>query len=247
MKEKEIILQICILVLLLNLPVSSAYAQSGSTRLEKSGDLISWWSFDEKNEEYVIDKVQQSKDALFGNYEYVDGISGRAIKLDGFRTYIKRDQNNLKNLTGAFTVESWIALASYPWSWSPVIDCSYRQLRGFFFGIGPEGRVGFMAGAGSSWVEAITQNKIPLRKWVHIAAVFEPDNRITVYIFFLLQVNDCLHIMTSVQNLIYQSIEENNLFSFPAHFLNHCPCHEQDLLPTSSRAYRVLPCPLSLF
>jgi len=182
MKGKKIILQICILVLLLNLPVSSAYAQSGSTRLEKSGDLISWWSFDEKNEEYVIDKVQQSKDALFGNYEYVDGISGRAIKLDGFRTYIKRDQNNLKNLTGAFTVESWIALASYPWSWSPVIDCSYRQLRGFFFGIGPEGRVGFMAGAGSSWVEAITQNKIPLRKWVHIAAVFEPDNRITIYI-----------------------------------------------------------------
>jgi len=67
-----------------------------------------------------------------------------------------------------------------------------------------------------------------------------------IFVLFLLQVNDSLHIMTSVQNLIYQSIEENNLFSFPAHFLNHCPCHEQGLLPTSSGAHRVLPCYLSL-
>ena len=28
--------------------------------------------------------------------------------------------------------------------------------------------------------------------------------------------------------------EENRHLSFPAHFLNQCPCHEQGLLPTSS-------------
>ena len=99
MNGKEIILQICILVLLLNLPVPSVYAQSGSTKIEKSGDLISWWSFDEKNEEYVIDKVQQSKDALFGNHKYVDGISSRAIKLDGFRTYIKDERKQMVRIS----------------------------------------------------------------------------------------------------------------------------------------------------
>ena len=46
-------------------------------------------------------------------------------------------------------------------------------------------------------------------------------------------------------------VEENigfcRHFSFPAHFLNHCPCHEQGLPPESPWALRVLPCTFLLF
>ena len=85
-------------------------------------------------------------------------------------------------------------------------------------------------------------------KWEEVRITFHSDKAFFHSMsIFLLQVNACLHIMTSVQNLIYQSIEEFSHFSFPAHFLNHCPCHEQGLLPTSSGAHCVVPCPLSLF
>jgi hypothetical protein len=153
----------------------SSLAQSGST-------MISRWSFDAEDGRHSVDDIQQKKDSIYGSFEYVPGISGNAIKLDGFRTFIKRDRYDLSNLKSSFTVEAWIALASYPWSWAPVMDCSYERLKGFFFGIGPEGHVGFKTAAGNTWHELITDISIPLREWTHVAAVFEPGKKITVFI-----------------------------------------------------------------
>lgn len=163
---------------------SSSFHSSGYIETEQGieGELISWWSFDEETGRSALDEIQLVKDSIYGSFEYVPGISGNAIKLDGFRTYIKRDRYDLDQLEGAFTVEAWIALASYPWSWSPVVDCSYERLKGFFFGIGPQGQVGFKIGAGNSWLDITGSMNIPLRKWTHIAAVFEPGKNISMYI-----------------------------------------------------------------
>jgi len=46
---------------------------------------------------------------------------------------------------------------------------------------------------------------------------------------FFLQVNDSLQINTPLLNLFYHSIEEFNHLFFLTHFLNHYPCHEQNL------------------
>ena len=143
---------------------------------------ICWWSFDQDGEASVLDKAQQTKDSVCGNHEYVPGVKGKAIKLDGFRTYIRRDRDNSPPPAGAFTVESWVALASYPWSWCPVVDCSYPNIKGFFLGVDSEGHVGFKIAAGSSWYEATTEKTISLRTWTHVAAVFEPGKKIAVFI-----------------------------------------------------------------
>jgi len=159
-----------------------AQAEPSGTHKSTSGELISRWSFDTEDGRHAFDDIQQKKDSIYGSFEYLPGVSGNAIKLDGFRTFIKRDRYDLSNLKSAFTVEAWIALASYPWSWAPVVDCSYERLKGFFFGIGPEGNVGFKTGAGNTWHELITDMSIPLREWTHVAAVFNPGNKITVFI-----------------------------------------------------------------
>jgi hypothetical protein len=179
-----LILPVCVWTLFFSVFTSSSVAQSGTTEAEKSttGKLISWWSFDAESGRSAFDEIQQKKDSIHGSFEYVPGVSGNAIKLDGFRTFIKRDNHKISNLEGAFTIEAWIALASYPWSWSPVVDCSHDRLKGFFFGIGPQGQVGFKIGAGNSWYEANSGMNIPLRKWTHVAAVFEPDKNISVFI-----------------------------------------------------------------
>jgi hypothetical protein len=179
-----LILPVCIWILFFSVFTASSVAQSGTNEAEKSttGNLISWWSFDMEKGRSAFDEIQQKKDSIHGSFEYVPGVSGSAIKLDGFRTFIKRDRYDLARLEGAFTVESWIALASYPWFWSPLVDCSYDRLKGFFFGIGPQGQVGFKIGAGNSWYELTGNRNIPLREWTHVAAVFEPEERIAVYI-----------------------------------------------------------------
>ena len=128
----------------------------------------------EESWDFVTDVAQQKKDSVYGNYAYVPGINGMAIKLDGFHSYIRRKPYSSDIPKGTFSVESWIALASYPWSWCPVMDCSYGEKSGFFLGIDREGHAGFKIASGSSWYEVTSRASIPLRAWTHIAAVFEP-------------------------------------------------------------------------
>lgn len=185
MKCKYLVLPACCWVLFLSsFTIQTAIAQPGSSDKGKSGsgDLICWWPFEQDSADFVFDQARQKRDSLYGNYEYVPGISGNAIKLDGFRTYIRRNPNRPIIPADAFTVESWIALASYPWSWSPVVDCSYPEAKGFFFGIDQEGHVGFRIAAGSSWYQVSTSIKISLREWTHIVAVFEANKNITLFI-----------------------------------------------------------------
>ncbi|HVT86826.1 MAG TPA: LamG domain-containing protein [Chitinophagaceae bacterium] len=160
-----------------------SFAQQESFTVGSNKDqVVNWWCFDKDTGNLVSDKALTNKDSLYGNYEYVNGIIGNALKLDGFRTYVKCNSINQNNLSGAFTIEAWIALASYPWSWSPIVDCSYSKIRGFFLGIDQEGHVGFNIAAGSSWYELFTQEKISLKKWNHIAVIFEPDKCASIFI-----------------------------------------------------------------
>jgi len=109
-------------------------------------------------------------------------VRGTALKLDGFRTHVRSERSIALGPSDAFTVEGWIALASYPWSWAPLVDDSDPGVRGFSLGIDPEGRVGFELAAGDSWFRAASDPVVPLRRWTHVAAVFEPDRRISVLV-----------------------------------------------------------------
>ena len=179
MKYRYLILSVCGWALFfVGFIVLSSYAQVQSRETE----TVCRWSFDKDSENTVLDEIGQKKDSVYGRVEYVPGICGKAIKLYGFCAYIKRDEYNSNNLTDGFTVESWVALASYPWSWAPVVDCSYETSKGFFFGIDRQGHVGFKIATSNSWYEIATEKNIPLRKWTHVAAVFEPNKKITLYI-----------------------------------------------------------------
>jgi hypothetical protein len=200
-----------LLFTVLTIQISHAQSEFSGNRKNDEGKEIHWWTFDNEIEkniprvndwnigpttivnrdnlpakpesgDFVLDAVQQKQDSLYGNFKYVSGVHGKAIKLDGFRTYIRRNRYSSTIPKGPFTVESWIALASYPWSWSPVIDCSYKEINGFFLGIDREGHAGFKIAAGSSWYEITTMESIPLRKWTLIAAVFEPGEKISLFI-----------------------------------------------------------------
>ena len=146
------------------------------------GDPISWWSFNGTVRDQALDEARPERDTLHGSIDWVPGVIGTAAKLDGFRSYVRRERNDSAGPVDAFTVEGWVALARYPWSWSPLVDCSYPETKGFFLGVGPEGHVAFRVAAGSSWYEATTDARIPLREWVHVAATFEPDRKATVFV-----------------------------------------------------------------
>lgn len=149
---------------------------------ENGTNIVSLWSFENSKSDSAFDRAQNISDPLFGNFEYVDGIKGKGLKLDGFRTYAKRLNMLSDGINGSFTVEAWIAPACYPWSWCPVLDCSVDNIKGFFFGLGPEGQLAFKIAAGSRWYEAISETKVALGTWSHIAGVFSPDDMLSIFI-----------------------------------------------------------------
>ena len=78
---------------------------------------VAWWSFDDDPGEGVArDRAASISDSIEGKTTRVGGVVGRALRLDGFTSLIRRNDGAAPKITGAFTLESWVALAAYPWN-----------------------------------------------------------------------------------------------------------------------------------
>jgi hypothetical protein len=143
---------------------------------------VAWWKFDSGDSRKVTDQVSLISDSVQGNYKLVDGVDGRALKLDGFTTVIRRSSEKVPKLSGSFTFEAWIAAATYPWNWCPILAREKKEEAGFYFGIGPQGQVGIFASVNGVWQRCETRSKIPFRKWTHLAATFDEKDGFKIYI-----------------------------------------------------------------
>ena len=85
------------------------------------------------------------------------------------------------SLAGAMSAEAWIALATYPWNWAPILDHERDSQAGFYFGIGPLGQVGLELSVEGRWQTCRSERVLELRRFTHLAAVFEPTAGITLY------------------------------------------------------------------
>ena len=121
-------------------------------------------------------------DSIQGNYKLVDGVEGKALKLDGFTTVIRRSADKAPKISGSFACEAWIAAATYPWNWCPVIAQEKKEEAGFYFGIGPQGQAGLFVSVNGVWQKCETTAKIQFRKWTHLVASFDEKSGIKIYI-----------------------------------------------------------------
>jgi hypothetical protein len=144
-------------------------------------EIFAWWTFDGEVGDSVNDKVTGMDDPIFGNFRVVGGVSGQAIKFDGYTTVVTRKAQETPALSSAFTIEAWIAIVAYPWSWCPVVSHTENSA-GYALEIGPDGELAMKVFSGSAWRTCISKNKISLKKWAHVAGVFDPAKGLTVFI-----------------------------------------------------------------
>jgi len=147
-----------------------------------------WYSY------YTKESVTNTDFQIRGLAKYVPGVKGSAIKFDGFSSYVEgtpksfeEDEDDL--LPREISVESWIALGSYPWNWAPIITIGRYKITGFYFGVDSRGRLGFhMSDATSVWHEANssldenTKLGLELYGWHHVVGTYSPENGLAVYI-----------------------------------------------------------------
>jgi Concanavalin A-like lectin/glucanases superfamily len=190
------------------------FCMSSANRLAVADEPpLLYWSFDDRQpaEWKYGDKPREleTKEAATGTdceiegvASYVAGVSGSAIKFDGFSTYVdgmptsrsENAQNNSRrqvpiDIPKSITVEAWVALAAYPWNWTPILTTGKYKISGFYFGIDSRGRVGFHVSDGTSvWhecnskINAQSKLGLELHKWYHVAGTYQPEDGLKVYI-----------------------------------------------------------------
>jgi hypothetical protein len=134
-------------------------------------DPAVWWSFEKDKQHNVA-----------GYIEHTSGVRGSAFKFDGFTTRVTYRIDDSINIEDGFTVECWVAPQEYSWNWTGLIDQEKDQREGFSFGINHIGQIGLSLAINSQWQTLLSQDSIPLLKWSHVAATFDPTDGIAVFI-----------------------------------------------------------------
>src|SRR6185437_11447861 len=110
------------------------------------------------------------------------GVSGRGLRFDGYTTGVVREGKKAPRLKDAFTVEAWVALNTYPWNLAPIVDDEADQQVGYVLGIDPLGHVSLQVSVDRVWETLTTAAQLPLKKWAHVAGVFDGGSGLTIYI-----------------------------------------------------------------
>ena len=128
-----------------------------------------WWRF-------------ETADSVSGGFKLVEGVSGKALRLDGFTTVITRKAADAPPVKGAFSVDAWVALAAYPWNWCPLLAQERDTQAGYFFGIGPQGQIGLQLAVGGRWLSVESKEKLPFRRFTHVAAVYREGSGVRLFL-----------------------------------------------------------------
>jgi len=115
----------------------------------------------------------------FNKPERVSGVTGKALRTDGFSTWASRDLTT--NFGGTMTVETWISLESYPsdhevpyGNLTPSAIISQMQGdQGYQIGINTFGVYWFSVNVNGLKYTCQAPNPFPLYEWVHVAGVVD--------------------------------------------------------------------------
>jgi hypothetical protein len=150
---------------------------TGCHLLAQDPGLAAYWPFD-SSASVAFEANKQADDTVQGNVSYTAGVRGNGIKFDGFTTRISRNAKAAPGIHGGLTIETWIAPQAYPWNWNAIVE----QKRRYFFGLDATGHICLRVFIDDQWREVISASEIPFMQWSFIAATFDPEKGLALYI-----------------------------------------------------------------
>ena len=123
----------------------------------------------------------KNPDRILGYHKYVPGIVGTGLRFDGQTTSVVRAAASAPRIGDAFTIEAWVAVQTYPWTWCALVNQERDRKAGYFFGLDPEGRFGLQIAVDGRWREVRSESKLPLYAWNHLAATFDAAAGVRLY------------------------------------------------------------------
>jgi hypothetical protein len=157
-----------------------------------SQDPVLWWKFDTITNASLTEEIGNQQDNVTGYRCLVQGVKGKALKLDGYTTRVVRDAADVPVFTDGMAIEGWIALQTLPWNWSGIVSQGTRLNRSatskpeydyrVFFGVDAHGHLGFKISIQGQIYTCISEEKLPLLSWNHVAATYDSSEGMKIFL-----------------------------------------------------------------
>lgn len=171
-------LRVGVALMLCSLFAPALWSQSSPTDVH--------WSFAASQGSAPIDGIHGEKASVGGFYDYVPGVAGDGLRFDGYTTSMTAPWKSAdSNMRDGFTIQSWVALNTYPWNWVPIVDQEIDRQEGFFLGIDAFGHVSLQASIDGQWQSVISHTTLPLKKWALVSGTYRTDDgngSLTIYV-----------------------------------------------------------------
>jgi hypothetical protein len=98
-------------------------AVAGSPRKSPAGQPVLWMPFDEGEGDQTVETVSGAMYEIAGHKSlWRKGVSGTALQFDGYNSVIRIPASEGPKPVSGITLEGWVAIGAYPWSWVPIIQ-----------------------------------------------------------------------------------------------------------------------------
>jgi len=102
---------------------AAAAIQGSPVKTGVAGTPAAWWKFDEAQGNTAAETVGGTKCTVEGHKSlWKKGVSGTALQFDGYSSSINLAASKAPRLSSALTLEGWVAIGAYPWSWAPIVQ-----------------------------------------------------------------------------------------------------------------------------
>ncbi len=151
------------------------------------GEVAAQWRFDEggkADSDFTTEDVSRINCPISGPKSYwIKGVSGTALQFDGYTSSVSIPVEYGPHVVDEMTIEAWVAMAAHPFGWVPIIHQCIWEKVGFYFGVNAYGKVGLMVGVNGEWKQLISEDKLDLSRWTHIAATVNAETgKFAIYI-----------------------------------------------------------------
>ncbi|MHC5075913.1 MAG: LamG domain-containing protein [Planctomycetota bacterium] len=99
-------------------PVKGAEIKTTSVKTPSA-----WWQFDEGEGDVTVERQSKAECTIEGHKSlWKKGVSGTALQFDGYNTVIEFPASKAPEVSSGLTLEGWVAIGAYPWSFTPIIQ-----------------------------------------------------------------------------------------------------------------------------
>ncbi|RKY55554.1 MAG: hypothetical protein DRP89_03060, partial [Candidatus Neomarinimicrobiota bacterium] len=138
--------------------------------------LVNWWKFDEGDGTTTLESVSSEECYISNNFnkpEWLEGVSGSALRLDGYSTWVTANNDETLQPSEGLTVEAWLAVEAYPSREAGIVSNHAKPSSGYFFGLDRFGRLELGLSLNNIWYTCKSDIFFPKWTWNHVAATFD--------------------------------------------------------------------------